>query len=140
MARSAKETDSENIKHDAPADVTERRNYFSSNNQKGVLYGLLAFVVLLAVFALAAAAANHHRNLYRTTAFAGGPSAAFAGPIRGGERGFITGGMYVANTSGESRLMGVVTSVSGSGFTVAGHGSTTTSLPTVPPSTRMATR
>ena len=124
MARSTEKSDSQTAVKEVPAERPVQRNYFSTSNQKGVLYGLLAFVVLLIVFAAGAAAANHHRAVFRTASFVGGPGTASAGPMRGGhERGFMTSGNF--NTDGQSRVMGVVTSVNGSGFTVAGNGSTT---------------
>ncbi len=124
MARSTDKPEPEKVVKEAPVERPVQRNYFSTSNQRGVLYGLLVFVALLIVFAAGAAAANHHRAAFRTASFAGGPGTAYAGPMRGGhERGFMTGGKFDSN--GQSRVMGVVTSVNGSSFTLAGNGSTT---------------
>lgn len=90
------------------------------NMGSGWLSGLLVAVLVLLVFLAGIAVADHHRgrvfgagNMVKRSGLAGGF----------GLRRHGFGGQ--AARDGQTRLNGVVTSVSGSGFTVAGHGSTT---------------
>ena len=107
--------------------VTDRpapsRSYFSTAPaNRGWFYGALAAVVLILVFMFGAAAERHH-NQRDFMVTGGGFKTSFIGPERIHERGFGFGVTQAA--SGEDRTAGVVTSVNGNNFTVAGHGATT---------------
>lgn len=107
-----------------PAAAPAPGNYFSSGAPgRGWLYGLLAAVILIIVFLAGAAAANHrHRGMvFKTANMMGGPGGEFGlgrHRLGGGFGGNVT-------INGQTRVSGVVTSVNGNNFTVAGHGSTT---------------
>src|SRR5579862_6639659 len=92
-------------------------HYSTFSNGRGWLYGLIGLVVLVMVFIAGAAVANHRGviggGLY------GKRGVSLIGPRRG--MGGLGGGIY----SAQNRIEGVVTSVNGSSFTVAGNGSTT---------------
>lgn len=103
---------------------TKTNRLSTRNMNHGWPYGLLGVLIILVVFMAGMGVARHHQ-LERTGGFFGGP-----GPGRVGmhERGFrTTGGGVGAGTisNGQSRARGVVTSVNGSDFTLAGNGSTT---------------
>jgi hypothetical protein len=75
--------------------------------------------VLLAVFALGASVAgNRHAMIVGEKGF-------LASPGRSNAMHFRTGSFGSPALSGQTRLMGVATSVNGSNFTVGGHGSST---------------
>lgn len=91
------------------------------------LYALVGVVVLVFVFTAGFAAANAHRDMYRTGGFlgdgysakrfVGGPN----GPM-GGRRVMLEGNNL---PDAQDHVRGVVIKVDGSNFTVAGSGSTT---------------
>ena len=99
------------------------RGYFSpAPAHRGWLYGVLTVIVLILVFMFGAAAQRHHSSReFMVTG--GGFKTSFIGPGRMHEQGFGFGG-DTQTANGESRLNGVVTSVSGANFTVAGNGAT----------------
>lgn len=127
MARSKPTEDSESV--DNKEKVIDERpaprgQFTTAPAGRGWLYGAAAVIVLALVFLAGAAAANHRKGyaVFRT----GGPLGAPA------EAGFglrhRTMGAFDSNSvpvNGQSRLNGVVTSVNGNNFTVAGNGATT---------------
>lgn len=99
------------------------RSYFSTAPaHNGWLYGALAAILVILVFMLGVAAERHH-NSGQTFFSKAGFRTGFMGPERMHEGGFGFGGTQTAD--GESRTTGVVTSVNGDNFTVAGNGATT---------------
>jgi hypothetical protein len=98
-------------------------SYSTFTNNRGWLYGLLALIAVVLIFMAGAGLADHHRGVvYRSGNIASGPGA--PGGFR--EHGFMMGGGFGGNVTvnGQSRDEGVVTSVSGNNFTLAGHGAT----------------
>lgn len=121
MARQKDTADKEEkVAEERPA---PSRSYLNAAPARhGWLYGALAIIVLLLVFMFGAAAERHHSS--RQMVFgAAGFKTSFIGPGRMHERSFGIGGTQTAN--GEDRTTGVVTSVNGNNFTVAGNGATT---------------
>src|SRR6478752_2477981 len=81
--------------------VTTKPNYFTTAPGKGWLYGAGAFFVLLVVFALGSAAADHHQVQPGGTVF-GGPKAGFERHMRtGGGQGLMESG--TSTSDGQSR-------------------------------------
>lgn len=109
----ARQVDAPTEKETAPSN-----HYTTFSNGRGWLYGLAGLVILVIVF-IAGAAVGNHRNIARGV-FYGNQGAGVIGPRRA--MGGLGRGLY----STQNRISGVVTSVNGSTFTVAGNGSTTT--------------
>ena len=86
------------------------------------LYGLLGIIVLILVF-IAGVSAADHRGANR--AFPGAKVMALRGEFGVQKHGFGPFGGGMASNNGQTRTRGVVTSISGSSFTIAGNGSTT---------------
>lgn len=106
----------------APADSGAKHTAINRHN--GWLYGLGAMVVLIVVFLAGLGLGNHrwwNRDVNNAGIF-GIRAEGLAGPHR-----FMMGGGYAFNNNagGQTRDSGVVTSVSGSGFTIAANGATT---------------
>ncbi|MGH7157330.1 MAG: DUF5666 domain-containing protein [Candidatus Saccharimonadales bacterium] len=111
MARQAdKPTETENL--------STTNHYRTFSHGRGWLYALIALVILVIVFAAGAAIGNFHRNGLRG-GFYGKRGIGLVGPRRG------MGGLGGGNRSTQNRVAGVVTSVNGNSFTVAGNGATT---------------
>ncbi len=87
------------------------------------LYGLGGLLILLIVFAAGMGVA-HHRTLARQNNIMVGSGLARGFGTR--QRGMMFGGGQQVNTDNQSRLNGVVTSVNGNSFTLAGGGTTNT--------------
>ena len=87
------------------------------------IYAVVAVIALMIAFAIGVSAANHRDNrVFQNAKFTQGPGEAGLMPM--GERHFTTGGGFGTGTGIQNRLTGVVTSVNGDTFTVAGGGST----------------
>jgi len=121
MARQKDSVDKEDkVVEERPA---PSRSYFSAAPaHRDWLYGALTVVILILVFMFGAAAERHH-NSRELMVTGGGFKTNFIGPGGARERGFRFDGPQTAN--GENRTTGVVTSVNGDNFTVAGNGATT---------------
>jgi hypothetical protein len=91
------------------------------------LYATGAVLIVLIVFALGMSVANSHEKSAMTFSTRGpiGAGSAEIGGRMGGERHFAFNGGDSTNTSGQTRLIGVVTAVNGDKLTVAGGGTTT---------------
>src|SRR4051812_16005669 len=107
---------------DKPVETQTGPNHYSTfNNNRGWLYGLAGLVVLILVFMAGAGIANHRHG---EMGFKYGGVARAPGGFGGGRR-FGGAGQGTVTINGQTRTSGVVTSVNGSSFTLAGHGSTT---------------
>lgn len=108
------------------ANETETKPQSSSSRyfkpEHGWLYGLLVLIVGVLIFIAGMAVANHHN--YRTGFFGGGYNVGMFGR-HGGMMGLRSGLDGTTTINGQTRIKGVVTSVNGSSFTIAGNGSTT---------------
>lgn len=121
MARQTDQSEDKQI-----TSTTKNNWYNSQTGGRGMLYGAGAVIVLIIVFLLGAAVTNHRVN--RVGGFFGGPGMVSKRIGIGGERGFMRAGGFdgsITNGNGQTRTSGVVTSVNGSSFTLAGNGSTT---------------
>ena len=102
----------------------EKANHYGAiTRNHGWLYGLVGLIILLLVFMAGLGIANHDR-WGRNVNFVSKSSAM---PLERHGRFMMGDGGFGNNTTinGQSRDEGVVTSVSGSSFTLAGHGATT---------------
>ena len=126
MATQADKTDKvdEKTKAEERPAVPARSNYLSTGPAgRGWLYGLGAVVILVIVFAAGVGVANHRQSMVvRTGSFSGTAGGGFGFGRRGSGAGGFGGG---TSPSGQTRVNGVVTAVSGSDFTIAGNGTTT---------------
>lgn len=106
-------------------DAQVKNNQFSTMRQNnGWLAGLLALIAMALIFMAGVSIADYHRGMvYKSGNIVSGPG--LAGGF--GERRFMMGGGFGSNgtVNGQSRDEGVVTSVSGNNFTLAGNGATT---------------
>jgi hypothetical protein len=107
---------------DKPVETKSTHNHYSTfSNRPGWLYGLVGLVVLILVFMAGAGIANHrHGDMgFKSSGVARAP-----GGFGGGRR-FGGAGQGTVTINGQTRTSGVVASVNGSSFTLAGHGSAT---------------
>ncbi len=130
----AKSPENETVKDNQPATSTTAKKQNVVNippQHQPWVYSVAAVFVLLVVFSLGIWAANNHRDMeFGTSKVIPADGAGQLGvKVNGDGQHFVTGGRFGDGSSGlmsgQNHTMGVVTAVNGSGFTIAGNGSTT---------------
>jgi hypothetical protein len=128
MARQTNQT--EDIKKDSeakerPAAPASHSHFSTGPTNRGWLYGVGAAVIVILVFLAGAGVASHrHQDMvFKTGGFAGMPGGGYSFEHHGfGGGGFGSG---TTSANGQTVSRGVVTSVNGTDFTIAGNGGTT---------------